>query len=294
MAGWQQAGKVQVSSRPGYAYEQSWSNSVDTFRWFLALAIVIATIGLIAVNILLRPLRLTELQADAICNASYPLQKNIPRTRELRRVVMAMNRMSAKISSIFTEQSALSEKLHQQANKDPVTDLGNSRYFDRQLQTLLGSHEDASMGALLLLELHGLSAINQSAGYQQGDQLLQYTAALISNRLRYINNCFAARISGACFGIVAIGMRKDEAESLADELCHDLQELRAKELAHNENIGHVGIALRKQHDAVHNLLAGQTPPCVLHSPVATITGNVIFQQQPPVPPLMAVDTGAIF
>lgn len=256
MAGWQQAGKVQVACHPGYVYGELWSNSVDTFRWFLALAIVITTIGLIAVNILLRPLRLIESQADAICNASYPQQKKIPRTRELRRVVMAMNRMSDKISSIFAEQSALTEKLRKQAYKDPVTDLGNRRYFDRQLQTLLESHEDSSMGALLLLELHGLSALNQSAGYQEGDQLLHNTAALISSRIRNTNNCFAARISGAGFGIVAVGMRKDEAESLADELCHDLQELRAKEgLARNQDIGHIGIALWKQHDAVHNLLA---------------------------------------
>ena len=123
MSGWQQAGKVQVSSHPGHAYGQLWSNTVDTFRWFLVLATIITIIGLIAVNILLRPLRLIESQADAICNATYPLQKKLPRTRELRRVVMAMNRMSGKISSIFAEQSALTERLRKQAYEDPVTGL---------------------------------------------------------------------------------------------------------------------------------------------------------------------------
>ena len=255
MTGWQQAGKIQVTSHPGYTYGELWSNTVDTFRWFLLLATVITIIGLIAVNILLRPLRLIESQADAICNASYPLQQKLPQTRELRRVVMAMNRMSDKISSIFAEQSALTEGLRTQAYKDPVTGLGNRRYFDRQLQTLLESREESSMGALLLLELHGLSELNLSAGYQEGDQLLQCTAGLINNRTRKIDNCFAARISGAGYGIVAIGMHKDGAEALADELCHDLLQLRADGLTRTENIGHVGVALWKQQDAVHDLLA---------------------------------------
>ena len=75
MSGWQQAGNIQVTSHPGNAYSELWSNTVDTARLFLALAAVIIVIALIAVNILLRPLRLVESQANAICNASYTLQK---------------------------------------------------------------------------------------------------------------------------------------------------------------------------------------------------------------------------
>lgn len=277
MSGWQQAGKVQVTSHPGYAYGELWSNTVDTFRLFLVLAIVITVIGLIAVNILLRPLRLIESQADAICNASYPLQKKLPRTRELRRVVMAMNRMSEKISSIFAEQSALTERLRKQAYKDPVTDLGNRRYFDRQLQALLESREESSMGALLLLELHGLSEINLSAGYQEGDQLLQCTAGLIRNRINNIDNCFAARISGAGYGIVAVGMHQDGAEALADKLGHDLLQLHADGLTGTENIAHIGIALWKQQDAVHDLLA--EADTALRA--AQSSGNNIWKRFPP-------------
>ncbi|MEN8205102.1 MAG: EAL domain-containing protein [Pseudomonadota bacterium] len=256
MSGWQQAGKVHVASHTGHAYNELWSNTVDTFRLFLALAIVIIVTGLIAVNILLRPLRLLESQADAICNASYPLQKKLPRTRELRRVVTAMNRMSGKIGIIFAEQSALTESLRVQAYKDPVTGLGNRRYFDRQLETLLGSREEPSTGALLLLELHGLSEINLSAGYPAGDQYLQAAANLISKRIKRLDSCFAARISGAGYGIVAVGLDREGAESLAEDLCHELLQLHTDGLESNENIiVHIGVTLWKQQDVLHDLLA---------------------------------------
>ena len=255
MSGWQQAGKVRVTSHPAYVYGELWSNTVETFRLFLALAIIIILVGLIAVNILLRPLRRIEMQADAICNASCTLQEKLPRTRELRHVVTAMNRMSGKIGSIFAEQATLTDNLREQAYKDPVTGLGNRRHFDRQLKMLLESREESSMGALLVLELNGLSEINLSAGYQEGDQLLQCTAGLISNRIKTIENCFAARISGASYRIVAVGMHKDGAESLADELCHDLLQLRADGLARTDSIGHIGVALWEQQDSVPNLLA---------------------------------------
>jgi diguanylate cyclase (GGDEF)-like protein len=255
MSGWQQAGNIQVTSHPGNAYSELWSNTVDTSRLFLALAVVIVVIGLVAVNFLLRPLRLVESQADAICNASYMLQTKLPRTRELRRVVTAMNRMSEKIGNIFAEQSTLTEKLREQSYKDPVTGLGNRRFFDRQLQTLMESHEESSTGALLLLELHALSGTNLSAGYTAGDQLLQRTADIINNRINHLDNCFAARISGAGYGIVAVGLDHAGAGSLAGDLCHDLLQLRADGLASTENIGHIGVALWKQHDAPHDLLA---------------------------------------
>lgn len=255
MSGWQQAGRVQITSNPGYAYRELWANTLETFQLFLVLAAVIIATALLAVTLLLRPLRRIEDQADAICNASYVLQRNIPHTRELRRVVTAMNRMSEKIGTIFAEQSALTNSLREQAFKDPVTGLGNRRYFDRQLSTLLESSEEASMGSLLLLELRGLADINEMAGFAAGDKLLLRTAALISQGIDNLDNCFAARISGACFGIVAVGLNSDAAEVLAQQLCDDLQQLHVDVPTSHEHIGNIGIAQWRQRDTAHNLLA---------------------------------------
>jgi diguanylate cyclase (GGDEF)-like protein len=255
MSGWKQAASVYVTSHPGHAYTELWVNTVDTFWLFFVSASVILALAMLAVKIMLRPLRQVEIQADAICNRSYPIQKKLPRTRELRQVVMAMNRLSEKVSSIFTEQSSLTERLREQAYKDPVTGLGNRRYFNRQVQSQISSHEDSTQGAFLMIELHGLVKVNELSGYIVGDQLLQRAGELVQTQLKDIENCFTARISGASFGVVVVGTGKDEAEMLAENFCGTLLQLRADGLVDVEDIAHIGIAMWKQGDTLPGLLS---------------------------------------
>ena len=78
MSGWKQAATVYVTSNLDNAHNELWSNTVDTFLLFLVSALVILAIGLIALKMLLRPLHRVELQAAAICNQEYPVQKRLP------------------------------------------------------------------------------------------------------------------------------------------------------------------------------------------------------------------------
>ena len=255
MSGWKQAATVYVTSHPGYAYRELWSNTVDTFWLFLVSASIILILALIAVSLLLRPLRRVEDQAEAICNRAYPVQKVLPRTRELRRVVMAMNRVAEKVNAIFTEQSTLTERLREQAYKDPVTGLGNRRYFNRQMHRLTESRDEAAQGAFFLVELHGLDAVNETAGYPAGDLLLHRAAEVIRKHIAHMENGFATRLSGAGYGVVAVGLDKTDAESMAEELCHELLQLHVEGLTDNEDIVHIGVAMWKQGDKLGGLLA---------------------------------------
>jgi diguanylate cyclase (GGDEF)-like protein len=255
MSGWKQAATVEVTSHPGHAYKEIWNNTVDTLKLFLAFASIMLLLGLLAVRILLRPLRQVEMQADAICNRSYPIQKKLPRTRELKSVVMAMNRLSQKVDAFFTGQSALTERLREQAYRDPVTGLGNRRYFSLQLQALLDSREEPVQGAFLLIELRELAQVNKKRGYPGGDQLLQRTGELLQSRIKNTGNCFTARIAGAGFGLVLTGFNTDDAELLAENLCHNLQQLHADGLVETDDICNIGIAMWKHGDALSDLLA---------------------------------------
>jgi diguanylate cyclase (GGDEF)-like protein len=240
MSGWKQAGILRVTGNPGPTYNRLWTSTLGTLKLYLAASAVILLIGLTAVSILLRPLQRIRKQADAISRRTYTVQKQLPRTQELRSVVVAMNRLSAKVNEIFNEQSALTETLREQVYMDPVTGIGNRRYFDRIATAVVETQEMVSHGALLILELHNFQQVNETAGYTAGDALLKRAGELIQAQLEHMENCYAARISGASFGIIAAGLPQDSADALAAALCHDLFQLRAEGLVDSNSIGHIG------------------------------------------------------
>lgn len=255
MSGWNQAGRIHVTSNTGQAYDQLWSTTMDTLVMYIVAAVVILALATVAVKLLLRPLLRVTVQADAIRNHSYMIQRQLPRTPELRSVVLAMNRLSEKVGEIFNEQSALTHRLREQVYQDPVTGLGNRRYFDSQLGALLDARDEITQGALLLLELRNFARINERTGYPAGDMLLKRTGELIQAQLGYLENSFAARISGAAFGIVATGLPAVSADALAATLCRDLLQLRADGLADSNDIVHIGIAMWRNGNQLSELLS---------------------------------------
>jgi diguanylate cyclase (GGDEF)-like protein len=255
MSGWNQAGRVYVTSNTGRAYSLLWSTTMDMVALYLVAAMISLTLATIGLRLVLRPLSRMKLQADAIRNHSYMIQRHLPRTPELRSAVLAMNRLSEKVGEIFNEQSVLTERLREQAYQDPVTGLGNRRYFDRQLEALLDTRDEITQGALLLLELRDLSRINEQTGYAAGDMLLKRTGELIQSQLAYLENSFAARISGAGFALVASGLPAVSADALAATLCRDLLQLRADGLAESNDIGHIGITMWRHGNTLPELLS---------------------------------------
>lgn len=255
MSGWKQAATVNVASHPGSAYRELWNNTVDTFWLFFIAAIIVLLLGLIGIHLLLQPLRRVELQAEAICNRRYAIQENLPKTRELRTVVKAMNRLAGKVNDIFNDQSGLTERLREQAYMDPVSGLGNRHYFNRQLRNLIESPEEPAQGAALLLELENLEDINTTSGFQAGDRLLQRAGELIAARSGKYSHCYSARISGAGFGIIIVDINAASADALACDLARDMLQLHIEQLTNHENVAHIGVALWQPGDSVTAVLA---------------------------------------
>ena len=255
MAGWKQAGQVRVSSHPGYAYAELWRNTVQTFQFFVVASLTALLLGLLALRYILRPLNAMEKQAEAICRQEYTVQDKVPRARELRHAVEAMNRMVLKIQDTFRDHAALADTLRQQAWLDSLTGLGNRRYFDEQLKLLVNSDEEFHHGGLLLIELHDLAGYNQRHGYEAGDRLLKTFAEILrascdSNRERLV-----ARLSGADFAILAPNSHSNELAALAETLSQSLLEIHTSGLADSDEIACIGVTSGMPGDTPDQLLS---------------------------------------
>lgn len=255
MSGWRRLGAITVTSNPGYAYLELWRTTRDSAGLFALVAAVAAALAVLGVRFLLRPLRATEAQAAAIADRQFPVQDRLPRTRELRRVVEAMNHMSRKVRQMLDEQIALGEGLREQAYRDPVTGLGNRALFDRELAHLLESRDAHFDGLLVLVQLRHLRHVNDTHGYAAGDALLRQAGSALSDAAGAFSPRCVARLTGADFGLLVPGGADDDVANLGAALGEALARMHGHGLTPDAAVGHIGMARRAATDTAGTLLS---------------------------------------
>jgi len=242
MAGWRQAGRVLVQSHPGFAYRQLWLNVSEILIWFLVSTLFAIALGLALLRVVLRPLKEIEWQADSICNREFPVLKKLPRTRDLRRIVEAMNRLSSKLKMMLIEHEDLAEKLREQAHQHAVSGLANKHHFMAELNNRLASPEVCSQAVLALIQLRDLKRYNHKYGYAAGDDLLRQMADLLRDIAADIPRYSLAHLSGGDFVLLAEDYHIAEAECLGQRLSDALAGLHGSQTLIPTDNGHVGIA----------------------------------------------------
>ena len=240
LAGWSQAGTVLVESHPGYAYKTLWETVVRTSIWFAAMVMVVLIGGGFGLRVLLEPLKRVEHQAEILCKKQYEIQTDLPRTRELRRVVEAMNRMTYKVKDMFDEQARVAERLRKNAYHDALTGLGNRRYLEGQVVTRLDRGESEVNGAFMLVELHGLQELNQEKGFQAGDELVKKVGQVLKTSVQHVPHAALARLTGGNYGLFLPDVSSGEAERIAKQIAKEFGQLTVEGLTLTENVGHVG------------------------------------------------------
>jgi len=240
MSGWRQVGKVRVVSHPGLAYQKLWTTSRDMLSWFVIGAVLVLLIGLVALRIMLRPLKDVEWQADSICNREFPIVEQRPFTVEFRRVVEAMNRLSSKVCQMLTESERLASRLREQAYQDPVTGLANRRQFMDVLAHRIDDVDALHSGGILLLQLNDFKAYNQQYGYPAGDHLLAKTADLLRTETADMAKVTTAHLAGADFAILAEDIGTSELESLAVNVADAMSSIYAELELPSADVAHVG------------------------------------------------------
>ena len=94
-----------------------------------------------------------------------------------------------------TERRRMEAALEHRALHDPLTDLANrSLFFDRLRQAIHTARRDGSQVALVMLDLDGFKAINDTRGHAAGDMVLKEIAGRLRLGLRATDS--AARLGG--------------------------------------------------------------------------------------------------
>jgi diguanylate cyclase (GGDEF)-like protein len=257
MRGWEQAARVEVFSHPQFAIAKLWDSAIGSLLWLLLCGLLSAILGGWLLRTQLRPLDNMVQQAQAISRREFLSLPRIPRTPELKRVVLAMNQMVEKLKQLFAEEAARSEKLREQAYQDSLTGLANRRLFELKLASHLTVTEQNAAGYLLLLRVNDLAGLNQRLGGQRTDALIREIGELLERLLarQGSHDWLASRSRGGEFSLLAPGLASEDADGLAQALLEGLENLRQTGGSDCTPVAHLGIAAFKPGETLPGVIA---------------------------------------
>ncbi|SDS52077.1 cyclic di-GMP receptor LapD [Pseudomonas oryzae] len=256
MRGWEQAARVEVVSHPQFALARLWDSALGSLTWLLLCGLLSAALGGWLLRVQLRPLDSMVQQAEAISRREFHSLPQVPRTPELRRVVLAMNQMVEKLRSLFAEEARRSETLRSEAYQDSLTGLANRRQFDIRLNAQLVASEQHTSGYLLLLRINDLIGLNQRLGAARSDELIQAIAGLLHRQVAQHGHAdwLAARIRGGDFALLAPGLSAGEADALAASLGEECENLRSTDASDCVPVACIGLTLFQPGESEQQLL----------------------------------------
>lgn len=257
MRGWEQAARIEVHSHPQFALARLWTSALATLAWLLACGVASAILGGWLLRTQLRPLDRMVDQAQAISHREFLTLCDVPRTPELRRVVMAMNQMVDKLKMLFAEEAARSEKLRREAYQDSLTGLANRRLFELRLGSQLTLTEQHSDGYLMLLRINDLNGLNQRHGGQYADRLIKAIGEVLEVQAEQHGNpdWLASRSRGGEFTLLAAGLAHQDALQLGARVTASLETLRHTGLSDCTPVAHIGLTAFKPGDMPTQVLA---------------------------------------
>jgi diguanylate cyclase (GGDEF)-like protein len=253
--GWIQLGELSVRAHPGSAYRDLWRITIDFAYLFGAIIVLSYGIFGAVISFVMRPLKEVEAQANDICERKFAIVENIPRTRELKRVVEAMNRTSRKLKEMFESQLALTEKLRFEAKTDHVTGLTNRQEFDSLVNEIIESEEGPGTNLLMLLQIRDFAEVNERLGFVAADELLSQIADRLTGSIAQREGAILSRRAGADFAVFIPNISLERSRLDLQRAFNEVASLRTLTEAEFSNALHMSAVFAEEVTPLTDLLS---------------------------------------
>ncbi|GAB1806211.1 MULTISPECIES: putative bifunctional diguanylate cyclase/phosphodiesterase [Priestia] len=125
------------------------------------------------------------------------------------------------IRNDITKRKAYEEKIKQIAYYDPLTNLPNRYWLNKQLKKLLLNGESPEMLAILFLDLDRFKSINDTLGHHHGDVLLRRVAERLKKCIP--SSDFISRHGGDEFILVLHSLKTvEEIEEMTEQIVKEM------------------------------------------------------------------------
>lgn len=199
--GWHQYGSLEVISHSRYAQQELWDSSLRLLLWLLLAALVCGLIGTAVLKAITRPLGHVVRQAESIGQRHF-ITSAEPRTREFRKLVRAMNKLSASVKAMLEKETQKLDRLQRESQQDPTTTLANRSHFLNMLDSVINREDSEQNFSVYLLRLMELAQLNQALGRNQVDHILHSIGQTLQQQASETQG-FAGRLNGTDFVLVS-------------------------------------------------------------------------------------------
>lgn len=185
-------------------------------------------------------------------------------TRDMQNTNRALeSRLTVSKQEINNLQENL-EAIRAESLTDPLTGLGNRKYFDRAVDAALRSaRERAEPMSLLMIDIDHFKAFNDSYGHLTGDQVLRLVGLSLKQTIK--GQDITARYGGEEFAVVLPNTPLRHAITVADQIRRAVMSKELKKKSTGEILGRVtisiGVSTLKPGDDIETLI-GRADACL--------------------------------
>ena len=156
-------------------------------------------------------------------------------------LIPSFNRLSHFLQTKHDDIQNNALNIKKEAYKDVVTNLGNRNMFVEYYEKNIENSDKSTFGSLAMVRCSELQAINQTRGYQKGDEYVKGVADIIKHISGMYTNSQVFRLNSSDFAVVLPNTPLKEAERFGDNLqSRFTQYQQNQELSSVANTGIVG------------------------------------------------------
>ncbi|HVV40289.1 MAG TPA: GGDEF domain-containing protein [Nitrobacter sp.] len=185
------------------------------------------------------------------------IEELVSATREMQETNKALeNRLTVSKQQINNLQQSL-EAIRAESFTDPLTGLGNRKYFDRAMHDAVAIALRAGEPlSLLMFDIDHFKSFNDNYGHLTGDQVLRLVAMSLKQTIK--GQDITARYGGEEFAVVLPNTALRQALTVADHIRRAVMAKELKKKSTGEILGRVtisvGVSILKPGDDMDSLI----------------------------------------
>jgi len=163
-------------------------------------------------------------------------------TREVRETNMALEERLMRSKSEISNLQHNLEAIRAESLTDPLTGLGNRKYFDHMIDAAVRSSLTSGEPlSLMMFDVDHFKSFNDSYGHVTGDQVLRLVATSVKQAIK--GQDVTARYGGEEFAVLFPGTTLRQALIVADQIRREVMGKELKKKSTGEILGRVTISI---------------------------------------------------